>query len=263
MFTRFKQRSNKLENIDTGNYTAEEYEGCIVELQLVNKLMGDVRVLRKTLFRDIETKNLQNFSVLDVGAGSGELLRVAARWARKTGKQMRATGVELNERSAKAILQESTDFQEINAVRGDALHLPYSDASFDYVISSLFTHHFSNDQVKLVIREMARVAARRIFVIDLHRHPIAFFFYTTAGKLILHNRLLREDGALSILRSFTVEELSKLGKEAGLKNVAVEKYFPYRLVLTATAQALPGITSSDETQGQPGGVEITRKWLNV
>src|SRR5512138_2486691 len=111
MFTRFKQRSNQLENIDTGNYTPEEYDGCIVELKLVNKRKGDVRVLRKTLFRDIETENLQNFSILDVGAGSGELLRVAARWARKTGKQMRATGVELNQRSAKAILQKSTDFQ--------------------------------------------------------------------------------------------------------------------------------------------------------
>jgi hypothetical protein len=41
-------------------------------------------------------------------------------------------------------------------------------------------------------------------VIDLHRHPIAYFLYTTLGKIVLHNRLLRHDGALSILRSFKV-----------------------------------------------------------
>src|SRR5262245_51446420 len=41
MFEKFKQRSSQLEDIDTGNYTAEEYEDCISELQLVNRWMGD------------------------------------------------------------------------------------------------------------------------------------------------------------------------------------------------------------------------------
>jgi hypothetical protein len=54
-----------------------------------------------------------------------------------------------------------------------------------------------------LVKEMARVARRGIFVIDLHRNPVAYFFYTTIGRLFLHNRLIREDGALSILKSFT------------------------------------------------------------
>ena len=35
-------------------------------------------VLRHTLFREIEAQSLKSFSMLDVGAGSGELLRVTA-----------------------------------------------------------------------------------------------------------------------------------------------------------------------------------------
>ena len=70
-------------------------------------------------------------------------------------------------------------------------------------------------------------------MIDLHRNPVAYFFYTTVGHIILHNRLLREDGALSILKSFKPDELKKLGHEAGLGNVKVEKHFPSRLVLSA------------------------------
>ena len=76
---------------------------------------------------------------------------------------------------------------------------------------------------------MSRVAKRRIFVIDLHRHPIAYFLYTTLGKLVLHNRLLRHDGALSILRSFKADELLELAQRAGLQDVSVERQFPYRL----------------------------------
>jgi len=60
-------------------------------------------------------------------------------------------------------------------------------------------------------------------------------FYTTLGKIVLHNRLLRHDGALSILRSFKRDELLELAQRAGLRDISVERHFPYRLVLSAAA----------------------------
>src|SRR5678815_4853107 len=237
MLERFKQRSHRLEYIDTGNYTADEYEDCIGELQLVNRWMGDAYSLKATLLREVEAQRLKSFSILDLGAGSGELLRVAATWARQTHRQMRAVGLEMNERMAEWILEQSERFDEISSVRGDALKLPFADAEFDYVICSRFTHHLLDEQVVDVLREMSRVARRRIFVIDLHRHPVAYFFYTTLGKLVLHNRLVRHDGALSILRGFKSEELLELAQRANLRDIRVERHFPYRLVLSATARA--------------------------
>ena len=233
MFEKFKRRSYELENIDKGSYTPEEYEGCISELQLVNRWMGDAHALKQTLLKDAEQSQLPEFSVLDVGAGSGELLRVAATWAKSTDRRFRGVGLELNERSAQAIREESSGFPEIASVRGDALRLPFADGEFDYVMCSLFTHHFVDEQVVKILREMDRVAKRRIFVIDLHRDPVPYFFYTTLGKLVLKNRLLRHDGALSILRSFKAEEMVRLGQAAGLRDVWVEHHFPARLVLSA------------------------------
>jgi ubiquinone/menaquinone biosynthesis C-methylase UbiE len=245
MLDKFKRRSDKLEHIDTGAYTAEEYESCIGELQLVNRWMGDAHSLRTTLFREIEAHALHDFSILDVGAGSGELLRVTAGWARQTSRRVRAVGLELNERSAESIIEESQRFGEISSVRGDALELPFPDSQFDYVISSLFMHHLLDEQVVQVLREMSRVARRRIFIIDLHRHPIAYLLYTTVGKLVLHNRLLRHDGALSILRSFKTDELLELAQRAGLRDVSVERRFPYRLVLSAAARGSVHLQDSD------------------
>src|SRR5690349_5865468 len=82
MFDKFNQRSYELENIDKGTYTPEEYEGCLVELRRVNEWLGDARALEGTLFAELERAKRLSFSVLDVGAGSGELLRVTAKWAR-------------------------------------------------------------------------------------------------------------------------------------------------------------------------------------
>jgi len=236
MLNKFRQRSYDLEHIDRGDYTAAEYEGCIAELQLVNEWLGDSRTLKRTLFKDIEKERPASFSVLDVGAGSGELLRVTADWARATGRGFRGVGLELNERSAQAIDEESQQYPEIQSVRGDAILLPFADSEFDYVICSLFTHHFVELQIINILREMSRVAKRRIFVIDLHRHPVAYYFYITLGKLILHNRLLRSDGALSILRSFKRRELYELADLAKLKDVDVSRHFPYRLVLSAKGE---------------------------
>jgi|SRR5689334_13684153 len=247
MWERFRQRSHRLEHIDTGNYTPEEYEDCLGELQLVNRWMGDAHSLRTTLFRDVEAQGLQSFSVLDVGAGSGELLRVTAAWARETKRRFRAVGLELNARSAESINEESERFDEISSVRGNALTLPFLDSQFDYVICSLFTHHFLDEQVIQILDEMSRVARRRIFVIDLNRHPIAYLLYTTLGKLVLHNRLIRHDGALSILRSFTAGELVELARRAGLRDVFIERRFPYRLVLSAAARATVHLQDADHS----------------
>ncbi len=228
----FKKRSHKLERIDTGDYTPEEYDRFLREIRLVNRFAGDNRALNKSLLREIKKEDLKDFSVLDIGAGSGELLRTIARFARRQKRNANLYGLELNERSADSILQESKDFKEMNSVQADALKLPFADNSFDFVISSLFTHHLTDQQIVKVLEEMSRVSTRRIFVIDLHRHPVAYGLYKMFCVGFRISRLVREDGSLSILRSFKPNELNELADQADLKNIKVNKYFPYRLVLS-------------------------------
>jgi ubiquinone/menaquinone biosynthesis C-methylase UbiE len=225
----------ELEHLDKGDYTPEEYEGCLVELRRVNRFLGDARALRRSLLHEIEQAGPERFSVLDVGAGSGELLRVIAGWAEGNERRARLVGLELNARSAKAILEESREFDSIMALRGDALRLPFADNSFDYAICSLFTHHFKDEQVITILDELGRVASRRVIIIDLHRHALAYYLYTTAARLFLRNRLIREDGALSILRAFRPDELARLASQSRLSNFRVERRFPFRLVLSGGA----------------------------
>jgi ubiquinone/menaquinone biosynthesis C-methylase UbiE len=232
--SRFDRRSKELEHLDLGDYTPEEYEGCMIELRRVNRWLGDARALSRSVLPGIERDGAREFSLLDVGAGSGELLREVARWAREKDLRARLVGLELNERSASSIIEESSAFEEIAAVRGDAMRLPFGAGAFDYVMCSLFMHHFRDEGVVAVLREMSRVARRRVYVIDLHRHPVAYYFYTTVGRLFLHNRLIREDGALSILRGFAPRELRRLAESAGLSSAKVERRFPYRLVLSGS-----------------------------
>jgi SAM-dependent methyltransferase len=229
----FSRRSYELERLDTGDYTPEEYEACLVELRRVNRWLGDSVALRRSILPLINRDGAGVFSLLDVGAGSGELLREAARWARAKGRAAQLVGLDLNARSTRGILEESAGLPELAAVRGDALRLPFAEGAFDYVMCSLFTHHFRDEGVVALLAEMWRVARRRLFVIDLHRHQMAYFLYRTAARLIVHSPLVREDGALSILRGFRPSELHGLASRAGLMRIEVKRRLPFRLVLSA------------------------------
>ena len=234
MANNFQKRSYQLERIDTGDYTPPEYERFLREISLVNRLTGDNRALKNSLLHEIKTENLREFSVLDVGAGSGEFLRLIAKTARKQKRRANLFGLELHPRSARAILEESPDFAEIRSISGDGLNLPFYDNSFDYAICSLFTHHFTDENVIQILSEMARVARRKIFVIDLHRHKAAHFSYQIFCAAFRISPLVRKDGSLSILRSFVPSELKNLAEKAKLQNIKVKRRAPFRLVLEAT-----------------------------
>lgn len=228
----FKTRSLQLERIDTGDYTPAEYERFLREIRLINRIAGDVRAMKRTLFRRIEADDRAKFSVLDVGAGSGEFLRVIAGFARRHSRTADLYGLELNARSAASIVEESAGFAEIRAVRGDALRLPFADGAVDYAICSLFTHHFTDEKIVEILSEMRRVAQRRIFVVDLHRHPAAYLAYRIFCAAFRISPLVRQDGSLSVLRSFKPGELAALADRARLRNVSVKRIFPFRLVLS-------------------------------
>ena len=227
----FKSRSQKLERIDTGDYTSEEYNQFLIDIRFINRFAGDNWALRKTLLKEIASEDLKTFSVLDIGAGSGELLRTIAKFSKKQNRKVALFGLELNARSANSIIEESLNFPQINAVRANALKLPFADDSFDFVISSLFTHHLTEQEIVASLEEMSRVSRKGIFVIDLHRHPIAYLSYKLFCVGFRISKLVREDGSLSVLRGFKSHEMKSLARNANLKQISVERRFPYRLVL--------------------------------
>ena len=232
MLSKFKNRSNKLERIDTGDYTIDEYERFLCEIAFINKYLGDGRALRKTLLSEIDKAGLKQFSVLDVGAGSGHLLRQVAEFASRSGRQATLTGLDLNEISAAAIKRDSASFSNISTIRGDALNIPLADNSFDYAISSLFFHHLTDGQIVLALKEMSRVARRGIFVIDLYRHPAAYALYQLFCTAFRISPLVREDGLLSILRGFKPNELREQLGVSGLGTIKVERRMPFRVVIS-------------------------------
>ena len=225
IFEKFKERSHKLERLDTGDYTAEEYARWQKEMALIHRLFGERRALKNSLVAEIRRSGSQLVSILDVGAGSGDLLHEVCKNVEVEPSLL--VGIEIGEDAAAAIRENG-----LLAIRADAAQLPFADHSFDYTFCTLMLHHLSDEAAIQLLREMHRVTRSRLFVIDLNRSALNYYLYRALGRVFLQ-KFTFDDGSLSILRSFRRNELDQLGARAGLPNFKVEASAVGRLIASA------------------------------
>jgi hypothetical protein len=82
-----------------------------------------------------------------------------------------------------------------------------------------------------MVSEMARVARRRVIILDIRRHWLAYWGFFAWSRILTRNRLVRYDGPVSVLRGFTCSEL--LGVAASIPEFAwtVRRYAGFQLAL--------------------------------
>lgn len=223
------ERLNREEILDGPVHDLDELSHSLRQVAQVNRWLGGAKALRRHLARSVRPGGA--LRVLDVGTGNGDTLRELGTWARRRGAQWHGVGVELSPWCAR-LARERVEA----VVRGDALRLPFADASFDVALCTLTLHHFSDSDAAALVREMARVSRGRVLVNDLERTPPNYWgARALAVTLWRGNRITRHDGPLSVLRSFTLPELLEVGKQAGLRGPRVRRHFPWRIVLEGGA----------------------------
>lgn len=219
-------RSRQEEQMDAPDLDPAIYERVLHDLARVNRWTFTAWPALAFLGRAVG--GAKRFRLLDVGFGDGDVLRAIARWARKRGIEADLVGVDLNEKSIKAARDATPADLMIDYRAGDYLD---QAGPFDFIISSQVTHHMTDDQLLTFIRHMEAQARMGWLICDLHRHGFAHWGFPLLARLLGVHRIVREDGQLSIRRSFRADDWRAILGEAGvpLDQAQIVRRFAFRL----------------------------------
>jgi SAM-dependent methyltransferase len=167
----------------------------------------------------------ERFSVLDVGAASGDMARCLTR------RFPNALVCSLDRR--REFLRDAPPPR----VAADAFHPPFPEASFDFVTCSLFLHHFDDASIVRLLAGFRRIARRAVIVVDLPRIAFAYYFFPVTRRLFGWHDATVHDACLSVQAGFRRAELAARAREAGACRVEIRAHWPW----ARFSMILPGV----------------------
>jgi 2-polyprenyl-3-methyl-5-hydroxy-6-metoxy-1,4-benzoquinol methylase len=219
-------RSREEEQMDAPDLDPAVYETVLHDLARVNRFTFTAWPTLAFLKRAVGSA--KRFRLMDVGFGDGDVLREVARWAKKRGIEAELVGVDLNEKSVKAARDATPVDMNIDYRGGDYLD---QSGPWDFIVSSQTTHHMTDEQLLTFLRTMEAEARRGWLICDLHRLTFSYWGFPLLARLLFVHRIVREDGRLSIARSFRKADWEDYLRQAGIPvdQVRIVRRFASRL----------------------------------
>lgn len=228
-----KYRTSQTEIMDDINLKGVEMQELLTDLKQVNKTLGGNAITLNGIGQLLPGQHANNtITILDIGCGDGELLRLCAQWGAKKGINVHLIGIDANAHILKEAKKRSeeiknTTFKVLNVFAEKEI-LP----EFDIALCTLFLHHFNERQIEDLLNRLVRKARMGVVINDLHRSFWAFWLFRIYGLLFLKTRIARHDGLVSVARGFKRKELKLISEKIiGVHQLKWKWAFRYQWII--------------------------------
>lgn len=206
------QRTDATEIMDDFSISGKILHKTLDTLANINKWLGGNKVTLYGLKKVIKNhpKNVP-ITIIDLGCGGGDILRKVSKYGKKEGYIFKLVGIDANKDAVDYAREISKDYPEISFVACDIFSDAFESLQYDVVLTTLFLHHFKEDQIINMLSSLKKKAKLGIVVNDLHRHPMAYYLFKLVCVTI-KNTMIIEDGLTSVLRGFKHHELENFSK---------------------------------------------------
>jgi ubiquinone/menaquinone biosynthesis C-methylase UbiE len=218
------RRQSIPELLDSDAGMPAEIAASLEDLRWFNRHFGGLSTTASLLLRVAKRLGFPPvLSYLDVAGASADGIAHAAPHLRAHGTDLRVIVMD------RSRMHLADDGARQSAIRicGDALALPFAEASFDVVGSSLFLHHLEPQEVVRFYGDALRVCRYAVIANDLVRsrwhHGLAL-----AGRPFYRSRLTRHDAPVSVLRAYTVHEMYSLLKQSQASSIEMSRHYLFR-----------------------------------
>lgn len=205
-------RCEQPELMDDPSSDRRQLERTLQQFGLINRLFSrSTGLLRRHLLDDMVQQGRSSATVLDVGAGAGDIARRLLQSARRRGLELSITCLDSDRRVVEYARRSLLSEHSITVRLGSIFEQVHHDGhEYDYVICNHFLHHLRDDEIARFLDIAHRITRRRLLANDLLRANWAVLGFRLFAALFLRGSFARHDGVLSIRRGFRPSELRRL-----------------------------------------------------
>lgn len=213
----FSTRSTEAEAMDDPAVGTEALHAVFEDLNRTNTILGGQRITLNAVKKMMEDNPSTGYTICDMGCGDGDLLRRLAFQCRHMPVKTRFIGIDSSRAALAIAVEKSKGYPEIGFSNHNLLEIERAGIKCDIVLCSLTLHHFSENELPLLVRKFAGIARLGIIINDLQRNKLAYYLFKAFSRIFIKTKIAKQDGLISIRRGFSRKELQQLS--AALPNL--------------------------------------------
>jgi SAM-dependent methyltransferase len=222
------------ELMDDPDLPKADHDLALQGLRRINAWSRTTSHLARVILQFAKKNPQRHWSLLDIGCANGEnLISLQKQLSKKI--SVTSVGWDISpyaiQQAQELSLAHKLSEDQLRFETVDALSLLDSAPQADIVMNSLFMHHFEAESVVELLSQSAKLARVALVADDLHRTSVGWLLAKIGCLVLSRSPVVHFDGPQSVRAAFSIQEISELAHQAGLKQFDIHRHWPERYTL--------------------------------
>ncbi|MDI3318935.1 methyltransferase domain-containing protein [Pinibacter sp. MAH-24] len=226
---KFSQRSYTQEFLDRDDIPFNDIKRNMQELDVINTWLGGHGITLSGIKELLQTQKLEKVIICEIGCGGGDNLCAINKWCEKNNVAAFFIGIDINAHCISYARERNP------SISCEWITSDYAKVMFDQkphiIFSSLFCHHFSEEQLQKMFQWMHANSSLGFFINDLHRNRLAYYSIKILTAIFSRSYLVKNDAPLSVLRGFSKSELNTILSDASIHKHSIKWKWAFRWLI--------------------------------
>lgn len=163
----------------------------------------------------------------EIGCGGGDNLHAIYKHCQDKKTAVSLTGIDIKKECID-FAQQQYPTMSARWIASDYRQVNFENDKPEVIFSSLFCHHFTEEQLIAQLQWMKANSRSGFFINDLQRNVFAYYSIKWLTSVFSKSYLVKNDAPLSVARGFSKNEWKAIFAKAGISNYTIKWKWAFR-----------------------------------
>jgi 2-polyprenyl-3-methyl-5-hydroxy-6-metoxy-1,4-benzoquinol methylase len=223
-----QKRSYQPELLDGADIPFEDIKINMQELNVINTWLGGHKITLNGFKKLLG--NRKSVTVCEIGCGGGDNLKAIATFCIQRNILLSIVGIDKNENCIEVAKKLFDSRINTNWIVADYVTVNFEQKP-DIIFSSLFCHHFSENEIRFQLKWMKENCTLGFFINDLHRNRLAYYSILFLTNTFSKSYLVKHDAALSVAKGWRKKEWISLLALTNIQHYTISWKWAFRYLI--------------------------------